>query len=526
MNVLPTRQEWWRAAARQVWLPTAEEMAALDRAATGSGSIPERALIENAGREVARIIQHRWPEGRVVALAGSGHNGADALVALRTLHAWGRDVTAVRCGSQAPEPDVLRGWRIELVDPEKLSEHTTGAAVLLDGILGTGLAAAPREPQASIIESANTSGIPIAAVDGPSGANFSTGAVPGACIRATLTVSFGWPKLGLLRFPARTRCGDLFAVEIGFPPPVENPRARAITAAWVAEDMLRSRAADAHKGSAGYLTLVAGQPGMAGAAVLAARTAVRGGVGIVRVVSDPQNREIVQTAVPEAVFVPWDSPERVAESAAWADAIALGPGLGRDPTRVTLVDRILGARGAKPILLDADGLNLWEGRADALAVALRGAALLTPHPGEMARLLGRPLSEVLADPPAAARDAADRFGATVLLKGAPSWVAHPGEPLRVTTIATPALATGGMGDVLTGLAGAYLAAGLPPLDAASAALMVTGISVGSAPHSIGHSAADVPERLVGARAALDEERLPQWQSVLIALPSVEEEVDA
>lgn len=526
MNVLPPRQEWWRAAARRVWLPTAEEMAALDRAATTSGSIPERALIENAGREVARLVQHRWPEGRVVAMAGSGHNGADALVALRTLHAWGRDVTAVRCGRQEPEPDVLRGWGIPLEDSEQLSTHTTGAAVLLDGILGTGLAAAPREPQASIIQSANASGVPIAAVDGPSGADFSTGAVPGSCIGATITVSFGWPKLGLLRFPARSHCGDLFAVEIGFPPPVETPGARAITAAWVAERMLKPRAPDVHKGSAGYLTLVAGEPGMAGAAVLAARTAVRGGVGIVRVVSDPQNREIVQTAVPEAVFVPWDSATKVAESVEWADAVALGPGLGRDAARRELVDEILGALDGKPVLLDADGLNVWEGRGEALGELLRGAALLTPHPGEMARLLGLPLGDILADPPGAARAASDRFGATVLLKGAPSWVAHPGEPLRVTTIVSPALATGGMGDVLTGLAGAYLSAGLAPADAASAALMVTGISVAGAPHSIGHSAADVPGRLARARAALDDERLPQWQSVLLALPSAEEELEA
>lgn len=526
MNVLPTQREWWRAAARKVWLPTAEEMVALDRAATGSGAIPERALIENAGREVARLVQHRWPEGRVVALAGSGHNGADALVALRTLKAWGREVAAVRCGSQAPEPEVLRGWRVPLSDPERLPDERAAAAVLLDGILGTGVSAAPHEPQAAIIEAANSSGVPIVAVDGPSGANFTTGAVPGACIRARLTVSFGWPKLGLLRFPARAHCGDLFAVEIGFPPPTEPPGARAITAAWVAEDMLHRRAAHAHKGNAGYLTLVAGQPGMAGAAVLAARTAVRGGVGIVRVVSAPENREIVQTAVPEAVFVPWDSPERVDESAAWADAIALGPGLGRDPARLALVDRVLQGRGAKPALLDADGLNLWEGRADALADALRGAGLLTPHPGEMARLLGRPLDEILSDPPGAAREASKRFGATVLLKGAPSWVARAGEPLRVSTVLTSALATGGMGDVLTGLAGAYLAAGLTPSDAASAALMVTGIAAASAPHPVGHSAADVPERLMGARAALEGERLPQWQSVLIALPSVEDEASA
>jgi NAD(P)H-hydrate epimerase len=496
-------------------------MAALDRAATESGTIPERALIENAGREMAHLVQHMWPEGRVVALAGSGHNGADALVALRTLRAWGREVSAIRCGSQTPEPDVLRGWEITPGDPEDLERELGAGSVLLDGILGTGVSAAPREPQASIIEKVNASGVPVVAVDGPSGANFTTGEVPGACIRAALTVSFGWPKLGLLRFPARSHCGDLFAVEIGFPPPAEPPAARAITASWVAEDMLQPRPASAHKGSAGYLMLVAGQRGMAGAAVLAARSAVRGGVGIVKVVSAPENREIVQTAVPEAVFVSWDSADAVAESVEWADAIAIGPGIGQETDRSALVHAILQARGGRPALLDADGLNLWEGRGEELTQALAGTGLLTPHPGEMARLLSCSLQEVISDPPGTAREAAERFGATVLLKGAPSLVAEQGEALRVSTILTPALATGGMGDVLSGLAGAYMAGGLIPADAASAALMVTGIAVASAPQAVGHSASDVPDRLAAARASLELDRLSPWQSVVIALSAVD-----
>jgi NAD(P)H-hydrate epimerase len=496
-------------------------MAALDRAATESGAIPERALIENAGRELAHLVQHMWPEGRVVALAGSGHNGADALVALRVLRAWGREVSAIQCGAQPPEPEVLRGWEIPLGDRDELERELRDAAVLLDGLLGTGLSAAPREPQATIIESVNAAGVPVVAVDGPSGANFTTGEVPGACIRAALTVSFGWPKLGLLRFPARSHCGDLFSVEIGFPPPVESPGARAITAAWVAEDMLQPRAASAHKGSAGYLALVAGQPGMGGAAVLAARSAVRGGVGIVKVVSAPENREIIQAAVPEAVFVGWDSRDAVSETVEWADAIAIGPGMGQAEDRTRLVEGILAHRGRRPVLLDADGLNLWEGRGAELSETLGGNGLLTPHPGEMSRLLDCPLDEVLSDGPGVAREAQRRFGATVLLKGAPSWVAEEGEALRVSTILTPALATGGMGDVLSGLAGAYLAAGSRPVDAASAALMVTGIAAAGAPQAVGHSASDVPEALAAARAALESETLAPWQSVGIALPSVD-----
>lgn len=519
MTPLPPRDEWWRHAAETVWLPTADEMAELDRRATGSGAIPERALIECAGREVARLVQASWPEGPVVALAGSGHNGADALVALRCLRAWGRPVRAVRCGGSAPQPDVLRGWEIELEAPEATESDLAGASVALDGILGTGVRGAPREAQARIIETANRSGVPIVAVDGPSGADPTTGAVPGACVRASLSVCLGWPKLGLLRFPARRYCGDLVAVEIGFPPAHPRPGARAITAAWVRSAMLPGRGADAHKGKAGYLTLVAGQAGMAGAAVLAGRAAVRGGAGIVRIVSDPANREILQSTVPEALFVPWDDPEAVAESVEWAHAVALGPGLGRGEDRGHLAEEVLERRGARPAVLDADALNLWAGRADALAERLRGPALFTPHPGELARLLDASVEGIIDDPPGRARDAAGRFGCAVLLKGAPSIVAVEGEPLRVATAATPAFATGGVGDVLTGLSGAYLAAGAAPADAGAAGLLISGLAAAAAPEPVGHAASDLPERIPEARREVEARFASTWAGVLFAAPA-------
>lgn len=519
MTALPPRAEWWRHGAETVWLPTADEMAEMDRRATESGAIPERALIECAGREVARLVQARWPEGTIVALAGSGHNGADALVALRCLRAWGRPVRAVRCGSSVPEPDVLAGWEIGLEEPGEVGAALASASVALDGILGTGVRGAPREAQARIIETADASGVPIVAVDAPSGVDPTTGEVPGASVRAALTVALGWPKVGLLRFPARRHCGDLVAVEIGFPPADPRPGARAITAAWVRSAMLPGRSADAHKGRAGYLALVAGQEGMAGAAVLAARAAVRGGAGIVRVLSDPANREILQSAVPEVLFVGWDDAGAVDESVAWAHAVALGPGLGRGPGRRRLVERILEVREGRAALLDADALNLWEGEADALAGRLGGNALVTPHPGELARLLETSVGEIVSDPPSRAREAARRLGCAVLLKGAPSLVAVEGEALRVATEVTPAFATGGVGDVLTGLAGAYLAGGAAPADAAAAALLVSGLAAAAAPEPVGHAASDLPERIPGVRREVGAPFASRWGGVLFASPA-------
>ena len=487
--------------AEVVWLPSSAEMAELDRYATESGAIPERALIESAGREIAHALQRCFPSGPVLAVAGSGHNGADALVAARTLAAWGRDVAAVGSGSRPPEPDVLSGWPIDLRGVEELPALLGRSEVVIDGLLGTGVSGPPREPAAGLIRSINDAGLPVVAVDGPSGADFTTGAVPGDCIQARLTVSLAWPKLGLLRFPARSRCGDLVAVEIGFPPPTTAMGFRAITDAWVATTLV-PRAADAHKGKAGYVVIVSGQRGMAGASVLSARGALRGGAGIVKVVGHPANREIVQRAVPESIFVPWDDREAVAQAVDWAHAVAMGPGLGTHENARSLVDAVLeaAARLGKRVTLDADGLNVWGGEAAELAGRLPGGSVITPHPGELSRLLGIPLAEIAADAPSSVREAGRSLDCVVLLKGSPSLVADGDAPVRVSTTGDSALATGGVGDVLTGLIGAYLAAGMTPADAAAASLHISGVAALLASEPIGHAAGDLPERLPAARA--------------------------
>ncbi len=514
MNSDSVPLEWWYAAAAELWLPSGEEMAAIDRAATTSGAIPERALIENAGRALASRVQARWPEGRVVALAGSGHNGADALVAARTLHAWGRDVELIRCGSRPPEPDVLAGWGLDLADPSELLPALGRCRVVLDGILGTGVRDAPREPQAGYIREVNGCAASVVAVDGPSGVDFSRGVVPGDAIEADLTVTFGWPKLGLLRFPARARCGEIEVVEIGFPPVAEPSEVRAITASWAAH-LLRVREATAHKGQAGYLAIAGGDTGMAGAVILAARAALRTGAGIVRVVSHPANREIVQTAVPSAVFVGWDDPPAVERTLEWAHALAIGPGLGSDPEIRDLARRIVQA-GVRPQVIDADGLNAWEGRPDALADALRAPTLLTPHPGEARRLLDGEID----DPLEATRVLARATGATVLLKGTPTWVGTPDGRVRATVHATPAFATGGAGDLLTGVAGALLASGLEPWDAGTVALAITGGAALGLPEAVGYSATDIADRLPSARAELLVRHPPPADGVRLRLPAV------
>lgn len=493
-------------------------MAELDRRAVEDGAIPERGLIENAGREIAHQVATAFPDGPVTALAGSGHNGADALVALRALAAWGREVRAVECGSGPPEPDVLRGWDLELLPADRLREACADVSVLLDGVLGTGVRGAPRSPQADAIRTVNELPPPVVAVDGPSGVDFTTGEVPGECVRADLTLALGWPKLGLLHHPGRDHAGEIRSLEIGFPPPPEPPGARAITAPWVRE-LLVPRASDAHKGEAGYLTVVAGQEGMAGASVLASRAAARAGAGIVRTVGDPANRVVVQSSVPEGLFDPWSDPAAVDAAVEWAHAVAAGPGLGRGPERRALVERVLEVAGERPVLLDADGLNAWAEDPGGLADRLRSGDLVTPHPGELARLLDREAGEIAAAPVPAAREAADRLGAVVLLKSAPTVVADGSGPVRVSPVRNPALAAGGTGDVLTGVAGALLAAGAPAADAAAGALLLTGIASDRSGAPVGHVAPDLWDELPAARRTILEDRRGAAGPVNFAAPA-------
>ncbi len=492
----------WRAAARQVWVPTAAEMAAFDRHTVERGVTVERALIECAGRELAHRVRAYWPDGPVSAVAGRGHNGADALVALRTLKAWGRPVRAFLATTEIPDPDVLKGWDVPLESGDRLFDSPPGDGVILDGILGTGLKGPPREHAARLIDRLNELSLPVVAVDGPSGADLDSGLVPGACVEADLTVTFGWPKFGLLRFPARDYAGVIEAVEIGFPPSETGFGARAITGRWITE-VLPRRAANAHKGSSGYVAVVAGQEGMAGAATLAVRAAMRGGAGIVRAVSDPANRVILQSAVPGAVYTPWDDLESVLEAIEWSHSLAIGPGLGREAGRREFVSRVLEARGERPVVLDADGLSVWEGATDALVERLRPGDVLTPHPGELSRLVGADPDMIVADAPEFAREAAERFGCTVVLKGAPTLVAPVDGPLRVATVGGASLAAGGTGDVLTGLIAALLAAGASGPDSAMSALFICGLAAEVGVHPAGHAASDIPDRIPVVRRAIE-----------------------
>lgn len=485
--------------ASRVPLPTGAQAAEFD--ARAMADLPQGAgigsgvLMESAGRVAAQVVHELNPTGRIVVLAGSGNNGGDAVVVARTLQGFGRNVCLVVVGER-PHPDpLLHGHTMTVRRPDEsglssLDLELAGAAAVVDGVLGTGIRGAPRGLAGEVLERLESfpSSPPVLALDVPSGVNADTGEVAGVAARARVTLAFGAPKLGSFLGEGRVRSGRVVALDIGFPPwPDEALGARLITPGW-ATGAKPARTSDAHKKSAGRLLLVAGSPGMAGAAILSARAALRAGVGYLRIATHPQCIPLVQSAVPEALTVDLsDLPDVAADS----DALAAGPGMGLDvDASVPAALRALLMRGGEKgetgtaasgllpprVLLDADALTLLA-RGD-LTLPDDVEALLTPHPGEAARLeSGLGLEDGSSDLVThRARALAGHTGQSCLLKGYPSVVApaDPGAPLWVSPTSSPLLARAGMGDVLTGVAGALMARGMEAVHAGALGLHLTG----------------------------------------------------
>jgi NAD(P)H-hydrate epimerase len=487
-----------------VGAPTGEESAAFDRYAIHELGVPQDTLMENAGRSAALILDRIYPRGQVTALVGTGNNGGDALVLLRNLASWGRPVTAVLVGERGTEEALLHGWGIRTFADSDfqgssalLDGELAQAQVLVDGVLGTGISGPPRERQSWAINGINRAEAPVVALDIPSGVDAVTGAVPGDAVVAALTVAFGGAKLGGLLHPGRKLVGRLVAVEIGFPPVEEGTfQASLITPGWASLRLPR-RDPDTHKNAVGALLLVAGHSGMAGAAVLAARAALRAGVGFLRIASPPENRAILQQAVPEAVYVDASDQKALLDAIGASRAVGVGPGLGTGEEGSGILARVLDAPGGHPILLDADALNLLaQGRGPSLKEVGGGRdTILTPHPGEMARLTGLDPSEISVDRPSIARGFAIETGCSVLLKGAPSLVASPTGELLVDTVGNSDLAAAGMGDVLSGVVSAFLAQGSSPLEAAALGLHSSGRAAVRAGLGVSLTPEDVVEHL-------------------------------
>lgn len=492
-------------ARGQVPAATGEESAVFDRFAVTEHGVPEHTLMESAGRSAAEVVQRLYPRGEVVGVVGAGNNGGDALVALRTLAAWGRSVRTLVVADRAADDPLLHGWSVRAVvidaSDDSAWDLLSEADVVLDGILGTGTRGPPRVRQAYAIESVNAARGAVVALDLPSGVDAATGATPGVAVRADVTVAFGWPKLGTLIGQGRALRGRLIGVEIGFPPVADGRFGAAlVTPAWAAATR-PPRDPETHKYRVGTVLIVAGKPGMAGAAVLAARAALRAGAGLVHVASAADNRVILQSAAPETIFVDASDRDALVERAAAADAVAVGPGLGTDKSGEQVLSAVLHA-GTQPLVLDADALTLLGSGRPCSVEQAAGArpCLITPHAGEMARISRFGKDEIRSRRVEVAREASETLGCAIILKGLPSLVAVPGEPVLIDSVGSSDLATGGMGDVLTGTAGALLARGLNPRLAGALALHGSGRAAARAGRGEGILPVDIVSHLRDAFA--------------------------
>ena len=455
-----------------------------DRVTISELGLPGLVLMERAAAAVSDVVGERFADAeRVLVVCGPGNNGGDGLAVARQLVARGANAEAVLLvepaqlhGDAATQLALARSFGVPVhvcaSGPlDGLAGLLADAHVVVDALFGTGLDRTLDGRWQTVIELIDGAGWPVVAIDLPSGLSGSTGVVSGPSLRAAVTVTFGAPKLAHVLPPASARCGEVAVADIGIPAwLIERNAAAGLlehddVAAW-----LPLREADAHKGSFGHLLVIAGRVGRAGAAALAARAAVNLGAGLVTVATAGGAVTPIQSSVPEAMVdgLPQGddgqaSGEGVAALLDRATAVAIGPGLGLGAGPRRLLDAVL-ERWRGPLLLDADALTLLDGRLDRLAG--RGTeTVLTPHPGELARLLGAETAAVAADRLGAARRAASASGATVLAKGARTVIVAPvGRPL-VNPTGSAGLASGGAGDVLTGVIGALLAQGVSGIQA-------------------------------------------------------------
>jgi ADP-dependent NAD(P)H-hydrate dehydratase / NAD(P)H-hydrate epimerase len=460
---------------------TAEEMRAADAWAIEEVGVPSLDLMERAGAGLARAVAAAARPGLPIrVVAGKGNNGGDGLVCARLLRDEGREVDVLMVGDPAElrgdaraNLERLPGSPPEPFDPRRLP----GSGVIVDAMLGTGFEGAPREPVAGAIAAINDVDAPVVACDVPSGVNASTGEIEGDAVRADATATFHGSKIGLHVAPGTFHSGSVEVVEIGIPRGAPSGSSAGLISERVLE-LYPHRERDGSKFSSGTLVIAGGAAGYTGAPCMTALGAQRAGAGYVQLAVPESAQQAVALRLLEAVTrgLPEQDGMHVAagagevrELAERAGAVVLGPGLGRSDGAREFAREV--ARSVEvPLLVDADGLNAHVGGLDLLA-ARSAPTILTPHAGELARLLDTDSDDVSAHRLKHARDAAERSGSIVLLKGDDTIVAIPGGPVAVSPGATAALATAGTGDVLSGVVGALLSKGMDAFAAAACGVL-------------------------------------------------------
>lgn len=500
---------------------TAHTMQEIDRQAITEYGIPGLQLMENAGRCCAEeIIAEFGLKGRAVVLAGKGNNGGDGYVIARLLGRKGWDVTVIILadsdqigGDAATNLEMLSGSVISYCTQEdRLSalhrEEIFQADVIVDALLGTGLSSDVSGIYLEAVGLMNASGRPIVSVDIPSGIHGTTGRVLGGAVRAYLTVTFAFAKLGHVLYPGAEHSGRLVVADIGIPPQLmETVPGYDFLNEETMRPMVHRRDRQAHKGHFGHCLIIAGSPGKTGAAALAANSAVRAGSGLVTLAAAESIHPVLEMKTTEVMTAPLpDSGSGHLTNSAFPaietllagkDAVAIGPGLDRRPGTYALVQNLVESV-ALPMVIDADGLNALAEDMTVLKRKKSKQIILTPHPGEMSRLLGTSIPDVEVIRISAAQEFACNYGVFLVLKGARTIIASPDGTVAINGSGNPGMATGGMGDVLTGIIVSLLGQGYVAWDACRLGVFLHGFAadmVAGEKGEIGINASDVLEKL-------------------------------
>jgi NAD(P)H-hydrate epimerase len=507
-------------------LVTANEMQQMDRRTIESFGIPGRVLMENAGRGATRFFLEQFSKlsnKRVGVVAGRGNNGGDGFVIARYLMQQGVAVKVFLLsssnrvkGDAAANLQLLKPLDIPLIeipDEKAFSAYRSVMADLdiwIDAILGTGLNSDVKGYFKTIIEFINGLKKPVFAVDIPSGLNSDTGQTCGTSIRASATATFGFAKTGHMIYPGAGCTGPLEIVDIGIPPHIVKdvaPKQFLLTQQRI-KSHLKSRNAEAHKGITGHLLVIAGSPGKTGAASMTAMSALRAGAGLVTLATGKGCHPVVEAQVVEAMTEPLPENhdgtlglkafDTVQKLISGKKCLAIGPGLGHTPETEELVCKLI-RESQIPVVLDADGINSLNGNIKILKTA-QAPIILTPHPGEMARLLDIGVGRVQQDRIKCARDVAVDLNIHVVLKGARTVIAHPDGRAFINTTGNPGMASGGMGDVLTGTIAGLTVQGFSLESAVHTGVYLHGAAADSLTRSIGpfgYLATEVMNRIPG-----------------------------
>ena len=468
------------------YVATGSEMSEIDNYTINDIGIPQMVLMERAALAVVIYLKSNFgKDSKVLVAVESGNNGGDGLAVARLLAQEGYDVSVYwvdglekKSEAFVQQYNIARKLRLKFVD----DIVNCGYDVVIDGIFGVGLSRTVTGKQADTIKALNDLDAYKLAIDIPSGIDSYTGFVLGTAFRADATVTFGLMKLGLLMGIGSEYAGKVVVADIGFPDKAinaVNPRLYTYDSTDV-EKLLPYRKSDTHKGSYGKVGVIAGSKNMAGACIFAAEAAYRMGCGLVRVCTVEENREIMQTRLPEAMLTTF-SPENKAsirealkQMMLWADVIIVGPGLGNSETTQYIVDKIL-KNFDKQVVLDADGLNVLSGNLDIIEGHV-SKLIITPHLMEMSRITGIKTGDIKENKYEIAKDFANKYEVVVVLKDARTFVSDGGEQAYINTTGNNGMATGGSGDVLTGVIAGLCAQGMEGFDAAKLGVCMHGLA--------------------------------------------------